>query len=183
MLGDETLDAYEAVGAVLDLVAEGARHLREDTQPSEVRSPIRPAGARSDSAPLKQRPSGPTWSGPSWCPSRWARRCTSPASAKRPTSWWGVYDLGAGTFDTAVLRRTTHSFQLAGPPGGFDGMGGEDFDDRLYLRLGRHLEAHDAELWHKLQTSRARIWRKAAADLRREGRRAKRSCLGEPPPR
>ena len=43
-----------------------------------------------------------------------------------------VYDLGGGTFDTAILRRSDAGFELAGPPGGLDWFGGEDFDQRLY---------------------------------------------------
>ena len=46
-----------------------------------------------------------------------------------------VYDLGAGTFDTAILQRTDTGFELHGRPGGKDGLGGERFDDLLYDHL------------------------------------------------
>jgi actin-like ATPase involved in cell morphogenesis len=43
-----------------------------------------------------------------------------------------VYDLGGGTFDAAVLRRTEGGgFEVAGRPGGDAELGGEDFDDQL----------------------------------------------------
>ena len=49
----------------------------------------------------------------------------------RPGDHVAVYDLGGGTFDTAVLRRTEDGFALVGPPGGDERLGGEDFDHRL----------------------------------------------------
>ncbi|MFC6084856.1 outer membrane protein assembly factor BamB family protein [Sphaerisporangium aureirubrum] len=42
-----------------------------------------------------------------------------------------VYDLGGGTFDTAVLRRTDDGFEVRGQPGGREDIGGEDFDQAL----------------------------------------------------
>lgn len=42
-----------------------------------------------------------------------------------------VYDLGGGTFDCAVLRRSRSGFELAGSPDGLFPMGGALFDDLL----------------------------------------------------
>lgn len=39
-----------------------------------------------------------------------------------------VYDLGGGTFDAAVLRRTTDGFETLGEPQGIERLGGIDFD-------------------------------------------------------
>jgi len=39
-----------------------------------------------------------------------------------------VYDLGGGTFDAAVLRKTDHGFEFLGPPEGIERLGGIDFD-------------------------------------------------------
>src|SRR5262249_46355622 len=39
-----------------------------------------------------------------------------------------VYDLGAGTLDTAVLRRAEGGFVLAGQPGGNAAFGGDELD-------------------------------------------------------
>jgi hypothetical protein len=41
----------------------------------------------------------------------------------------GVYDLGGGTFDAAVLRRDPDGFRLLGAAGGLDQLGGLDVDD------------------------------------------------------
>lgn len=42
-----------------------------------------------------------------------------------------VYDLGGGTFDAAVLQRTTDGFITLGNPRGIDALGGIDFDDAV----------------------------------------------------
>ena len=57
-----------------------------------------------------------------------------------------VYDLGGGTFDTAVLQRTGDGFLLAGK-GGDQELGGEDFDERLARHVASLVEEIDPELW------------------------------------
>lgn len=42
-----------------------------------------------------------------------------------------VYDLGGGTFDAAVVRKTTKGFELPGRAEGIEQLGGVDFDDRV----------------------------------------------------
>ena len=43
-----------------------------------------------------------------------------------------VYDLGGGTFDAAVLRKTEGGFQLLGIPEGIEQLGGVDFDEAVF---------------------------------------------------
>ncbi|MGH3925030.1 MAG: Hsp70 family protein, partial [Pseudonocardiaceae bacterium] len=44
-----------------------------------------------------------------------------------------VYDLGGGTFDAAVVRKTgTETFSVLGLPEGIDRLGGVDFDDAVF---------------------------------------------------
>ncbi len=40
----------------------------------------------------------------------------------------GVYDLGGGTFDASILRKTDDGFEVLGRPAGDDQLGGVDFD-------------------------------------------------------
>ncbi len=40
-----------------------------------------------------------------------------------------VYDLGGGTFDAVVMRRTDNGFEALGQPAGVERLGGLDFDD------------------------------------------------------
>lgn len=54
---------------------------------------------------------------------------TSPLTAGAALA---VYDLGGGTFDAVVLRKTADgSLRIAGAPSGLSGVGGADFDDAL----------------------------------------------------
>ncbi|MGH9213335.1 MAG: Hsp70 family protein [Acidimicrobiales bacterium] len=43
-----------------------------------------------------------------------------------------VYDLGGGTFDAAVLRRTTSGWEVLGAPEGVERLGGIDFDQAVF---------------------------------------------------
>ncbi|MFF5229366.1 PQQ-binding-like beta-propeller repeat protein [Dactylosporangium sp. NPDC000521] len=70
-----------------------------------------------------------------------------------PGALIGVYDLGGGTFDTAVLRRTPTGFELVGPPGGDANLGGEDVDEALMEVVGAHAEAVDGPAWLSITTA------------------------------
>lgn len=50
-----------------------------------------------------------------------------------------VYDFGGGTFDAAVLRKTTGGFQLLGAPEGLDRLGGTDFDHAVLAHVRQEL--------------------------------------------
>ena len=91
-----------------------------------------------------------------------------------------VYDLGGGTFDTCVVRRTETSFKVVGLPGGTERIGGEDFDHRMYQHLGEAVGREDASVWEAMQTSDDRRWQRAAADLLTQGRTAKEQLSGNP---
>ncbi|MFF5289196.1 Hsp70 family protein [Paractinoplanes globisporus] len=52
-----------------------------------------------------------------------------------------VYDLGGGTFDAAVLRRTATGFELLGTPEGIEQLGGADFDEAVFDHVTRILPA------------------------------------------
>ena len=46
-----------------------------------------------------------------------------------------VYDLGGGTFDAAVLRKTHDGFELLGTPQGIEQLGGIDFDQAVFAHV------------------------------------------------
>lgn len=52
-----------------------------------------------------------------------------------------VYDLGGGTFDAAVLRRTQTGFELLGRPEGIERLGGIDFDEAVLRHVYRSVPA------------------------------------------
>ncbi len=66
------------------------------------------------------------------------------ASTERvePGSVVAVYDLGGGTFDAAVLRRTDVGYEVLGEPAGLEQLGGLDIDEAVFAHvraaIGRH---------------------------------------------
>ena len=52
-----------------------------------------------------------------------------------PGTLVAVYDLGGGTFDAAVLRKTEDGFVIAGEPQGVEQLGGIDFDETLFQHV------------------------------------------------
>ena len=51
-----------------------------------------------------------------------------------------VYDLGGGTFDAAVLRKTESGFEILGKPEGIEHLGGIDFDEAVFAHVRRALD-------------------------------------------
>ncbi|WP_238005249.1 PQQ-binding-like beta-propeller repeat protein [Dactylosporangium sp. AC04546] len=83
-----------------------------------------------------------------------------------------VYDLGGGTYDTAVLRRTESGFELLAI-GGSDEIGGEDFDDELERIVGLSAAQVDADVWHAMQDRSNRAATRAAWRFHNDVRFAK----------
>ncbi|MEX5720917.1 Hsp70 family protein [Geodermatophilus maliterrae] len=63
-----------------------------------------------------------------------------------------VYDLGGGTFDATVLRRTPDGTEVMGAPDGVECLGGADFDDAVLA----HVDAAAGGFLHLLDLSDAR---------------------------
>ncbi|MBX6751044.1 MAG: Hsp70 family protein [Micromonosporaceae bacterium] len=57
-----------------------------------------------------------------------------------------VYDLGGGTFDAAVLRKTATGFEILGRPEGIERLGGIDFDAAVFNHVARALGGKLEEL-------------------------------------
>ncbi|MDW5325186.1 Hsp70 family protein [Plantactinospora sp. KLBMP9567] len=60
-----------------------------------------------------------------------------------------VFDLGAGTFDVSVVRRTPGSFETVATDG-MDAFGGVDLDAIVVERIGAAVAASDPERWRRL---------------------------------
>jgi molecular chaperone DnaK len=59
-------------------------------------------------------------------------------AAQRPLTMGSViavYDLGGGTFDAAVVRRTATGFEIIGRPEGIERLGGIDFDHAVFSHV------------------------------------------------
>ncbi|MEV6598541.1 Hsp70 family protein [Actinoplanes sp. NPDC051346] len=57
-----------------------------------------------------------------------------------------VYDLGGGTFDAAVLRKTATGFEVMGQPEGIERLGGADFDAAVFNHVRTALDGKLEEL-------------------------------------
>lgn len=88
-----------------------------------------------------------------------------------------VYDFGGGTFDVAVVTRTSTGFEVSGDPGGVDPLGGEVIDDAIIDYLGRTQIGERAE-WQELMQSQEPHWTRRRAELRRNVRDAKEALAG-----
>jgi molecular chaperone DnaK len=80
----------------------------------------------------------------------------------------GVYDLGGGRFDAAVVRRTEAGFALRGAPEGIERFGGADLDEVVFA----HVRAALGPAWGELDPADPEVLA-AVAELRRECTAAK----------
>ena len=73
------------------------------------------------------------------------------------TSYYLVYDLGGGTFDTAILRVNGMNYDVICNDGHLR-LGGQDFDNRLYQYIVEELEAYEIDIssWNANKIARLR---------------------------
>ena len=85
-----------------------------------------------------------------------------------------VYDLGGGTFDAAVLRKTADGFETLGRPQGIERLGGIDFDEAVVAHVRRTV----GDALEQLDTSDPAV-RPVLAHLREECIEAKESLSSD----
>ncbi|MEQ4303416.1 Hsp70 family protein [Plantactinospora sp. B6F1] len=150
LLGDREVPVVELVGAVLRRVSTeayrqlgGVDELRL-THPArwgERRRRVLVAAARTAGLPPPRLVAEPVAAA--------AYYSAVPGRAAPPGRALAVYDLGGGTFDAAVVRRTGAGFDVLAESGLTD-LGGLDFDHALVEHLGRGYSGGRTELWHGL---------------------------------
>ncbi len=86
-----------------------------------------------------------------------------------------VYDLGGGTFDTAVVTSNGGGFNIVGRPSGDQNIGGELFDEIIVNHLGQQLPP---DAWEEIQVGDKPVWQQVGATLRNEARKAKETLSG-----
>lgn len=91
-----------------------------------------------------------------------------------------VYDLGGGTFDTAVLLRTAEGYEVCGTPGGDPHFGGEDIDLLLLDLVATHLPPAARDRWDELWASSDRQALRAQAKIRQAVVEAKHTLSEQP---
>jgi hypothetical protein len=99
--------------------------------------------------------------------------------ALAPGQAMAVYDLGAGTFDVAVVAAGPQGFTVLAEAGLPD-LGGLDVDQALLEHLGRQVADRDPDGWQRLLNPRSTEERRAARTLREDIRIAK-EALSEHP--
>jgi hypothetical protein len=155
ILGSVSLAAADVVAATLSKVAEEARHQHNGEIPDEVvmthpalwsgaqcqvlRDAAVRAGLASHPSTIRLLPE------PVAAVSFYVAAGSGPQVAVGESV--AVYDLGGGTFDCAVLTRNSNGWELAGPPGGDERLGGEDFDESLLEWVADRMMAEDADAW------------------------------------
>ena len=173
LLGDRPVRPVEAVAAILRVISAEAIRRQGGVAPSELRltHPARWGSLRreklAEAAALADLPA------PVFVPEPVAAAVHFVDERIEDGSFVAVYDLGGGTFDTAVLRRNGDGFDVVGLPGGDEHLGGEVFDERLLNHVGSRIALDDPDAWENLRFSSERSWRKVGHDLRLEVRRAK----------
>ncbi len=86
-----------------------------------------------------------------------------------PGSVVAIYDLGGGTFDAAVVRKSGDGgFELLGRPEGLEQLGGVDFDEAIFS----HVRSAVGSAWEALDPDDVAL-QSAVAGLRRECTAAK----------
>jgi hypothetical protein len=158
-LGDHEFSPAQLIGAVMAPVLAEAIRQHNETVPSKVvlthpvswRAQRRAVLAEALSvAQIQLRVAGlgaPLFVAEPVAAARWYTH-TDPAAVG---SYFAVYDLGGGTFDTTVLRAAGAGQFDVVASGGIDPLGGFDFDAALFTYLGqRYIGAADPELWAAL---------------------------------
>jgi molecular chaperone DnaK len=172
LLGDQAVPAPEAVAAILRVVADAAiAQQGRDPVATTLTHPVRwtgdqlgqlVAGARMAELPDVHLLPEPV-----------AAAFHAGLGRVAEGDHVAVYDLGGGTFDTAVLTHSGDSFELTGPPGGDETFGGDDIDARLTGLVLERIDALTPAWADDLRHADDATWRRAYAELTLEVRRAK----------
>lgn len=95
-----------------------------------------------------------------------------PGKALAPGQTLAVYDLGAGTFDVAVLGATPNGFTVLAEDGLPD-LGGLDVDQALLVHVGREVSHSDPQRWQRLLRPESTADRRARRALQEDVKAAK----------
>jgi molecular chaperone DnaK len=173
LLGTNAVPTIEAVGAVLAAAADAAIGEQQGRRPSSVvlTHPVRWSDAQVDA--LVEAARVAHLDEPITVAEPIAAALHFGIERVEPGQHLAVYDLGGGTFDTVVLTRVGDQFAVAGPPGGNERIGGDDFDSRLMDLVVTRIEARSVDWATHVRTSDEKEWRRASAELLLESRRAK----------
>jgi hypothetical protein len=184
LLGDVVVPVTDAMAAVLRRVAEEASRQLDGGRPDEVRlthpaqwGPVRRGVLLGAAHRVPEL-------GPAPLPvpepvAAAAHFASFPGRALRPGQALAVYDLGAGTFDCAVVGATGSGFVVLAERGLPD-LGGLDVDQALAEHLGRQVSVTDPAAWQRLLRPETTADRRAQRALREDVRAAKETLSRHP---
>lgn len=165
LLGQDEIAVQRLIGAVIGQVAfEAARVADAPVTEAVVTCPAAWAAARRAVLLAAVAPALPT-ARLELEPVAAAHRFASVAGGRIPVDAHAlVYDLGAGTFDASVLRRTDTGFTVVAS-GGLADLGGLDVDAAIVSHLGAAVAEPDTTGWSRLLDPTTPTDRRAAGRL------------------
>ncbi|WAL67374.1 Hsp70 family protein [Amycolatopsis cynarae] len=183
LLGTDVVPVNEALAAVLRRVFDETTRQLGGEQPDEIRlthpaqwgpvrrnvllSAARLAGARGP-LHLVPEPVGAA-----------AHFASFPGRTLAPGQALAVYDLGAGTFDVAVVGATQTGFTVLAEDGLPD-LGGLDVDQALMVHVGREVSHRDPQRWQRLLRPESTADRRARRALQEDVKAAKEALSRHP---
>ncbi|HVW45371.1 MAG TPA: Hsp70 family protein [Amycolatopsis sp.] len=102
-----------------------------------------------------------------------------PGRALAPGQALAVYDLGAGTFDVAVVGATQNGFTVLAEDGLPD-LGGLDVDQALMVHVGREVSHRDPQRWQRLLRPESTADRRTRRALQEDVKAAKEALSRHP---
>jgi molecular chaperone DnaK len=183
LLGDRVVPVSEAFAAVLGKVAEETSRQLGGAKPDEVRlthpaqwgpvrrnvllSAARQAGLGTNLVLIPEPVAAA------------AHFASFPGRTLTPGQALAVYDLGAGTFDVAIVGVTQTGFTVLAEAGLPD-LGGLDVDQALVQHVGSQVSHRDPHAWQRLMMPQSTADRRAQRALREDVRAAKEALSGHP---
>jgi hypothetical protein len=183
LLGDTVVPVTDALAAVLARVGEETSRQLGGAKPDEVRltHPAQWGATRRNVLMAAARLAG-LGSNLVLVPepvAAAAHFASIPAQSLAPGRALAVYDLGAGTFDIAVVGSTQNGFNVLAEDGLPD-LGGLDVDQALLEHVGREVSHRDPGRWQRLLRPETTGDRRAQRSLREDVKAAKEALSRHP---
>jgi|GEM_PF-2209169 actin-like ATPase involved in cell morphogenesis len=184
LLGSDVVPVSEALAAVLRRVLNEVIRQLGGTQPDEVRltHPAQWGQTRRSVLMSAARQAGITGAitlvpEPVAAAAHFA---SFPGHALAPGQALAVYDLGAGTFDAAVVGATQDGGFTVLAEDGLSDLGGLDVDQALLVHVGRSVSHSDPQRWQRLLRPETTAERRARRALQEDVKAAKEALSRHP---
>ncbi|WP_236788732.1 Hsp70 family protein [Amycolatopsis sp. GM8] len=183
LLGQDVVPVNEALAAVLRRVLEETTRQLGGDQPEELRlthpaewGPLRRNVLLTSARLAGFR--GPVHLVPEPVAAA-AHFASFPGRTLAPGQALAVYDLGAGTFDVAVVGATQNGFTVLAE-NGLPDLGGLDVDQALMVHVGREVSHRDPQRWQRLLRPESTADRRTRRALQEDVKAAKEALSRHP---